>query len=151
MSLEKYTLPVSLIAELYKDALVSDVQLHQSSYPGHPGTGAIKKNIVIVLREGNTVYLDKILKACRLDRNDVALEKPGSLHYKELMKQYHCKIIILFGVAPAELQLPVDFPLFQLQPFNGVTYLYAPSLQETEQDKPKREKLWLSMKRLFNL
>ncbi len=59
--------------------------------------------------------------------------------------------MILFGVPPLSIDLPINFPPFQLQAFNKRTYLYSPALAELEQDKALKGKLWGCLKTLFEI
>jgi hypothetical protein len=58
---------------------------------------------------------------------------------------------LLFDTSPAAISLPMSFPYYQLQSFAGSTFLYAPSLKELENDRVEKSKLWVCLKRLFNL
>ncbi|MBK9568854.1 MAG: hypothetical protein IPO53_02260 [Chitinophagaceae bacterium] len=52
---------------------------------------------------------------------------------------------------PAAFGLPMHFPHYQIQAFAGNSFLYAPSLKELENDRVEKSKLWVCLKRLFNL
>jgi hypothetical protein len=57
--------------------------------------------------------------------------------------------VLLFGIDPAGIGLPINFPQFQLQHFNKRSYLHAPTLAELEKDKEAKKQLWGSLKKLF--
>ena len=71
--------------------------------------------------------------------------------YKELVTFFKSKIVLLFAVEPVSFGLPMIFPHFQIQPFAGNSFLFSPSLKELENDKILKSKLWVCLKRLFNL
>jgi hypothetical protein len=47
--------------------------------------------------------------------------------------------------------LPLNFPHYQIQPFANCSFLYTPSLSEVETDKVQKSKLWVALRRLFNI
>jgi hypothetical protein len=152
--LKDYRMPASVIAALYRNVLVNIEPASIQNEPKKEESDPGQKEILIIVNERKDDYMFKILHACRIEDSKIARVVLGgdeTSNYKDLMKRYACRIMILFGVPPVKIQLPVDFPAFQLQPFNGVTYLWGPSLGELEPDKTAREKLWQSMKRLFNI
>ena len=124
--------------------------------------GNNRKNILVIVRSADAVHLpDKeldfltmMLTACKLGLDDVAIlnlnNHPGA-SYKELIAYFKSKIVWLFAVDPASFGLPMNFPHFQLQAFAGNTFLFSPSLEELENDKVLKSKLWVCFKRLFNL
>ena len=70
---------------------------------------------------------------------------------RNLLTFFKSKIVLLFAVEPASFGLPMSFPHFQIQPFAGNSFLFSPSLKELENDKMLKSKLWVCLKRLFNL
>jgi len=45
----------------------------------------------------------------------------------------------------------MNFPHFQQQKFTGITFLFSPSLNELENDKLLKSKLWICLKQIFNI
>lgn len=124
--------------------------------------GNNRKNILILVRSTDAVFLpDKqldfltsMLSACKLSMDDVAIiniNKYPDSSYKELLPVFKSKIVLLFDIDPASIGLPLNFPHFQLQPFANTTFLYSPSMDDLENDRLLKSKLWVSFKRLFNL
>ena len=70
-----------------------------------------------------------------------------------LKQQLQPKYVLLFGVEPGVIQLPISFPAFKEQPYAGSTYLFTPSLnqlnQENDEAKQQKRKLWDCLKRMF--
>lgn len=99
-------------------------------------------------------FLTGILTACKLSLEDVAIlnlqQYPGT-SYKNLIGFFQCSRMLLFGKEPGSVSLPVDFPSFQLQSFNGCTYHWCPSLDELEKERTLKMKLWNNLKQLFQL
>lgn len=180
MALNTIELPPILIAELYGSALTDPSSpqavgkelkepVYENSAP-EPETGEIKwkilgnntRNILVLVREPEHVFLSDtdlafltgILSACRLSMEEVALVNLNNhpeLAVTTLIRDLKSRIVLSFDLEPASLGLPVNFPHYQLQPFSGTTYLYSPSLKMLEKDKVEKSKLWVCLKRLFNL
>jgi hypothetical protein len=72
-----------------------------------------------------------------------------------LIKQLQPKQVIMFGIEPTELKLPLSFPQFKLQEYALCTYLYVPSLDslnnESEEGKLLKTKLWICLKSMFEV
>jgi hypothetical protein len=69
--------------------------------------------------------------------------------YQELNSTLSPKNIIAFGLTPKDIALPMLFPAFQIQSFENVKYTIAPLLEEIEQDKSLKMKLWGTLQQLF--
>lgn len=181
MSLNDIHLPLIAIADLYKTVLIQNVQTSEkkNTIEGkkikkqlEPAEikeigsihflGNNKKQITIIVNYKDTVhlpddrlaFLTSILTACKLNFDDIALINFSGLPdmgYKDLLKTVPSKSVLFFGIEPKVLSLPLNFPNFQVQPFDGINFLTSPSLDEIEKDKSKKEKLWLSLKKIFNL
>ena len=126
------------------------------------GSVKIKKSILLVVDYEESVhipdehlsFLTTILNACKLSLADIALiniKRQPSKEYKAALDEFHSRIVILFDLEPAAFGLPMNFPFFQIQPFANCSFLYSPSLAELEKDKVQKSKLWVTLKRLFNI
>lgn len=99
-------------------------------------------------------FLTGILNACKLSMADVAilnLHHYPDAGYKQLLAFFGSTKMLLFGQEPGRIGLPLDFPAFQLQAFNGCTYHWSPSLNELENERQLKTKLWNNLKLLFQL
>ena len=155
------------IADLYKNNLVEfsgdnppallPVDPVQWKYLGEN-----KKNVLIVINDADAVHIaDKqlsflinLLNACKLSLGDIAVLNfyPYSAKdFNNIISYFKAKSVFLFGVEPAEFGMPVLFPHFQVQSYKESTYLFSPSLRETEPDKILKSKLWVCLKKIFNL
>lgn len=106
------------------------------------------------LPDGQLGFLMKLLGACQLTIADVAvvnIAHDAGFNHLYFQQAVPAQSIISFGVKPAQLKLPLDFPAYQLQRFQQQTYLHAPSLTELENDKDEKLKLWTALKTLFQL
>lgn len=173
MNINDIKLTPELVAELYRSSLIE--MGGNSANPVPPGKneepasvsgwkwlGDNKKNILIIVQYPDAIHLpDKeldfltaMLAACKIGLADVAIvnlnNHPGT-SYKELTAFFKSKIVLLFDTEPSAFGLPMNFPHYQLQAFANATFLYSPSLSELENDKVQKSKLWVCLKRLFNL
>lgn len=177
MDLNDLHLPPAALAGLYGKTLIASTEekapvqrpvapkaeaVAEEKAPAWKSLGNNQQQILILVQHPEAVFvtdeemkfLTGVLTACKLSMADVALvnlhHSPGS-SYKELTGFFKSRIVLLFDIAPDSLGLPLRFPHYQLQAFAGNTFLYAPSLSYLEKDKVEKSKLWVSLKRLFNL
>lgn len=178
MDLNNIDLPTSLVVDLYCSSLISTkeiaiekkivkeisnpvVQKIESNAPWK-SLGNNQKNILVIVNNKEVVHLPDnefsflggILGACKLSVADVAivnLNNHPEATYKELTSYFKSKVVFLFDAEPAAFGLPMSFPHYQIQAFAANSFLYAPSLKDLEDDKGEKSKLWVCLKRLFNL
>ena len=161
MSLDKIELPAFIIQDLFQKNL-TDIREYKKDIeePGRltfMGGNAAGITILVnnpgerFLTNKQQTFLTGILNACKLRSEDVAIVNLAdlSLTYTEISEALTPKIILLFGVLPDAIQLPFMIPHFQKQLYNEQVYLSAPSLDEVENNKELKQKLWVSLKQLF--
>ena len=177
MDLNNIDLPASVITSLYHSSLVDLPGTITGPEPAPvviektPETNEVsevkwlgenRKNILIIVNHTGSTYLpDKelefltgILGACKFGIADVAivnLSNSPATDYKKLLGLLKSKTVLLFGVEPSAFGLPINFPHFQLQAFANNTFLSSPCLDELETDKLMKSKLWVCLKRLYNI
>ncbi len=168
MSLDNIQLPSIVIEGLFKNSLVvlnnSESKDVPASEPKNDISflGSNKKNITIVVWDDDAIYLAEesltfligILGACKLTMEDVALvnaAKNNTISYQEIQKYLQAEKLLLFGVTPEQLQLPLTFPQYQIQKFDGGQYLTAPALLHLAQNKNEKTKLWNCLKQFFSI
>lgn len=177
MDLNNITLPPVIIADLYKNILVDDIEtanggeaLQNSVKNEMPNEilsqnsnlkflGQNDKHISIIVNYADTVYLPdaqlsfltNILKACKINLGDVAVinSTTYALNDATIREKLSPRVVLLFDVTPAALALPVSFPFFQVQAFDGCTYLSAPPLHELEDNKTLKTQLWNCLQKIF--
>jgi hypothetical protein len=139
-----------------------DVKVGNIGNNGWKNLGENKKNILLVVDYKKATYLpDKqlsflvaILGACKLSLADVAILNVATCpdgSYDKVFDHFKSRTMVLFGKTPSEFAMPVDFPEFQVQVFNNCTFLHTPTLENLESDKILKSKLWVCLKRLFDL
>jgi len=179
MSLNNVKLDPFLLAEMYKDVLVEDHEpgpQHTGPYPekkqplvtksGHEESwkylGDFKKKILFIVHYERAVFipddqlnfLTTILSACKLSLADIAIlnlaNAPSGI-YKHIQKKFKSNVAILIGITPEKLEMPINFPDFQVQPFDSCTFLSAPGIEQMENDKLLKSKLWVSLRKIFGV
>jgi hypothetical protein len=133
--------------------------------PGIPFLGENKKQVVIIVRDEEAVYLrdewldflSSILGACKLNLGDSAIinHAKTDFTFSELSAQLTPEFLILFEEPAQDMQLPVTLSYYQVQQYNHCSFLLSPSLQSMEGNdqaaKLEKSKLWLSLKKMFGI
>lgn len=161
MSLNHIQLKSSLLADLYKNSLIETSTISVSEATQLKYFGNNQKNILIIvshqtvpfLPDEELSFLTNVLAACKLSMADVGIVNNHGAEQNDLQNLINAeaKQVLLFGVEPLAIGLPINFPPFQLQPFNNRTYLHAPELSEVEDDKTLKSRLWSALKVLFGI
>lgn len=159
------------IASLYKNSLVEITSEKVVVQPSsgkeiHAGelkyVGENKKKILVVVRYADEIdipekqlsFLTKLLAACNLDLADVAVLNfygHKSSEFNDIFSSFKSKVVLLFDVEPGEFGLPMIFPQFQVQGYKDAMFVSSPSLETIEPDKSLKGKLWVCLKKIFNL
>lgn len=166
MSLDNIQLPASIIADLYNKSLY-DLNPYE---PEQISTAADNisflgdniKRIAILVNDKEAIYLPDdqlsfllgILTACKLTMADVAiinLDKNKLCTYKEITNSLKSETVLLFGLNPDTVSLPLQFPPYQIQQFNNQIYLSSVSLSQLQTDKAEKTKLWNCLKKIFSI
>ncbi len=178
MSLNNIQLTPFLTAAMYKDELVettdpdrqfADKNQQQEKIIDSTQVkkswnilGDFQKNILFIVRYENALhipdeqlnFLTGMLTACKLSVADIGIlnlsNAPSSLH-KNVHGKFPAATTILFGVSPKQFEMPIDFPEFQVQPFNNCTFLFVPAVEEISNDKLLKSKLWVSLRKIFGV
>lgn len=121
--------------------------------------GENKKNILFLVNEVDYTYLpdnememlSNLIIACKLSMSDIALVNYhyNQYQYPQFNHYFKAKIILLFGVSPAALDLPFTIPFFQIQNFQQQSFLTAPALADFLENKNLKKDLWISLQKLF--
>jgi hypothetical protein len=127
--------------------------------------GNNRRNVAIIvdspgtpfLPDNQLSFLTKILEACRMNIGDIAIVNAATapVAIAGLRQQLDPTAVLLFGLEPVAIKLPINFPVFRLQPYDACTYLSAPALSElvqnSDESKLLKSKLWVCLKTLFNV
>ena len=172
MSLNSIKFEPADIALLFKNSLVeinaeqqvlkqTKIEIEQLT-TGFKYLGENKKKILVVARNADAVhipdkqlsFLTKLLAACNLNLADVAVfnfQDHNSSEFNEILNFFKPKVVLLFDVEPGEFGLPMIFPQFQVQCYTDAVFVSSPSLDVIEPDKSLKGKLWVCLKKIFNL
>ncbi len=164
MGLDNIQLPPIALQELYKYSLI-DLQndpktVEKASVKQFCTLGNNKNHILILVESTETLYLPDdqlnflmgILAACNLTMEDVAIlniKKNTGVTYKTVTNELKSEKLFLFGVTPGQIELPLDFPNYQVQSYNHQLYLTAPSLVHFHDNKVEKTRLWNCLKQIF--
>ena len=150
-----------MVASLYDHTLVEEVGSNAGFSVEYIGKN--RSHILVIVSKGDAAFTDEeelqflssVLSACKLSLDDIAIVNaanlPAGADYLSLLRFFESRHILLFDVAPQTIDLPFNFPHFQLQQFDQHTYLSAPALKEIKMEKDLKTKLWSSLKMLFNI
>jgi hypothetical protein len=166
MRLDNILLPDMVLQGLYSKSLY-DLETNKSALDDiQPGSisflGNNLKKITILVKSETAIYLPDdelnfllgILTACKLSMADIALvniAKNPDLVYSLLAEQLKAEKVFLFGLNAATIELPLQFPHYQVQPFNNQVYLSSVSLSEMQANKEEKMKLWACLKKIFSI
>lgn len=179
MALNNIRLNSTLLTELFKHSLVESTESSPKKSPSGASKkaeiinsnsattewkylGEYRKNILLIVRYPDTTYLPdvqlnfltSVLGACKLSLADVAIlnisHAPSGL-YKDVQGKFKSTTSILLGIAPQEFEMPLNFPEFQVQPFNHCTFLHTPVLEKLETDKVLKSKFWVCLRKIFGV
>lgn len=146
-----------VLADLFKETFLVDLSEPKQDNEQTP-TPVLLEVLVFHHHENNSLpsnqhtLLEAILSACKLNTAQVKIVGKSEINATPLpvlLDNHQPKKIILFGVDPASIGLPIHFPVFQIQSYQQVQFLHAPSLPELENDKQLKISLWQKLKQLF--
>jgi hypothetical protein len=169
---EKTILPGFLMADLYRNNLVIIDHGGQNveEKPSAPANrqwwlGSNLQKITLLVNEKDTVFvgeaslqfLSAILGACKRNLGDVAIVNMlnEAVTYPTIKEALQPQTLILFGVTAREAGLPFAIPHYQVQQYDSCNILLAPALTamlgDSQEAKLEKSKLWLCLKKMFNL
>jgi hypothetical protein len=174
MSLNEIQLHGKLLHDLYRDVLISELtdvgKLENQAIANENSTGKIrslgknKKNYCFVVSYPKETFLPddkmevliKIMQASRLSMDDIALLNTAGvdLTIEAIRQQFEPLKMVLLGVNPADIRLPIQFPAYKPQSYAGCTYVYADSLDEMDNSTNGRKikgNLWAALKDMFGV
>ena len=107
------------------------------------------------LSDAELELLGKMLQAIKLSFADIAIINIANQTCKWEIVQgiLPAKQVILFGVEPTSIQIPVRFPDFRVQKWNGISFLFSPSLAQINHPSPNqvmyKKELWKALQEMF--
>jgi hypothetical protein len=175
MNDDKIRLPGFLIADLFKNSLVimddeagtekKTPKTERQSIGREWFLGSNLQKITILVSAKEAVYLaedslqflSSILGACKLNLGDVAIvnQHTNDVDYSLLKEKLSPAFLLLFGVTAQQVKLPFTIPDYQVQKYDNCQILLSPPLTtmlgNTQEAKLEKSKLWLCLKKMFNV
>lgn len=130
--------------------------------PTFKSLGNNQKNVLIGvhytdsthLPDAQLDFLTNLLKACKLGLGDVAIINTNNysgVDYSQILEHFKTKVVMLFGMTAQEFGFPFEIPEYQVQQFAGRTVIHSPALHGMQDNKTEKGKLWMALKKVFNL
>ena len=166
MSLDNINLPPLVLQQLFTHTLIeaknNPTVDSKSTEKPFLTLGNNQKKVLILVESEETLYLPDnqlnfllgILAACNLTMEDVAIlniKKNPSVNYQRITDELKSEKVFLFGLQPDQIELPVNFPTYQIQKFNNQVYLAAPALSNFHENKAEKTRLWICLQQIFNI
>ena len=126
--------------------------------------GNFEKNILVLVNDKTSLHLadpelellGKMLQALKLSFADIAILNIATqeCHWEMIYKQLPTKRVVLFGVEPTDIKIPVRFPHFRVQRWSEISFLYSPALAEinspSENQVIYKKELWKALQEMFS-
>ena len=166
MSLDNINLPPLVLQQLFTHTLIeaknNPTVDSKSTEKPFLTLGNNQKKVLILVESEETLYLPDnqlnfllgILAACNLTMEDVVIlniKKNPSVNYQRITDELKSEKVFLFGLLPDQIELPVNFPTYQIQKFNNQVYLAAPALSNFHDNKAEKTRLWICLQQIFNI
>jgi hypothetical protein len=177
MGINNLQLSPELIAALYPESLVagndpSPVKKAQKTenpvhFPArpYPYLGKNMRQVTFLVNysagdfmpDGEFIFLQKMLAACKYGMDDVALVNTAKISYDfaELRIQFQPRIIFLWGITPQSVSLKPDLPDFSISTLDGILVVPVLSPDLMTGNSPQgiefKQRLWTCLKKLFSL
>jgi|1048.fasta_scaffold27938_4 hypothetical protein len=155
---ERIFLPSAILSGMYKDVLIAEkrtISQLDSSLPVKVRSIVLTHGEALKKSDQQYVFLQNILKACKIEPTEIALLSDGDNAVagglSSLNLKYSTPVILLFGLTPTVLSLPIHFPAFQVQTYQDCKFMWAPGLDEIAADKSLKVTLWQCLQKIFGL
>ena len=109
------------------------------------------------LPEHHLVFLTRLLSACRLSADDIALVNQASdaVQFDRLTGQLHPQILLLFGVPATAIGLSPALAFFENREMDACDVYAFPSLDEINREgadaQGMKKQLWAILKTIFGI
>ncbi|MFT3903290.1 MAG: hypothetical protein QM727_08950 [Niabella sp.] len=124
--------------------------------------GANQKQVLVVVHYTDHVhlpddmmaFLTNMLNACKLMPTDVVIINTNNytgIGHEDILQHFQSRSVLLFGMGTAAFGFPFEVPAYQVQTFAQYIVIQAPSLNELQNDKTAKAKLWAGLKKIFNV
>ncbi len=161
MGINHIRLSAELIGMLYPETLVAE----KDPDTGYPFLGKNHLSICFLVSypddefipDDQLVFLQKILTACKLSLNDIALinTKRTPVEFPVLKTMFRPRIIFFWGTVSPITGSTLNFPDMTISTWENIRILPVMQAELMSRDDPRglelKKNLWISLKKLFNL
>jgi hypothetical protein len=177
MGINQIRLSAESIAALYPEALVAEKDTDQpvnnfktglTQNKKDPGYSWLGKNLLSIcflvnypdvdfIPDDQLVFLQKILTACKISLNDIALinTNRAPVEWQVLKTSFQPGIVFFWGDPPVITGLKQNFPDMTISTWENIQILPVMQSELMSRDNPRgldlKRNLWISLKKLFNL
>jgi len=175
MGFENIFLPKSIIADLYKNNLVELITIESRISIAKGGIGSHQKdslqflggnlkNILLLvhypanehLPDKQLDFLNRILKACNLKLEDIAIINTARQQANESdINKLNIRSILIFGDCISPILNNITATIFIPVHADGITIFTSPSLDKldlpTKESKDLKNQFWVSLQQFFRL
>lgn len=166
MTIDNIHLSDFLCQNLFKNNLIGEEEVlkipEKAEKTKIQHLGLNQKRILFLVNNPDNKYLEdaememltNLLTACKLSVADIALVNYAHcapVTYDELITEFNCGKLLVFGISTGDLKLPFNVPDFQIQKFQQQIYLFNPTMNAILNDVHLKKNLWNSLKKLFSI
>lgn len=123
--------------------------------------GNNNKKVLLLINNPNQPFMEdadleftgKWLGAISHTLADVAIVNMANVNgkFKDWSTAFSPKTVLAFGMKSDILDIPLQFPLYQVQKYNEVNYLVADDLHKISSDASVKKQFWACLKTAFSL
>jgi hypothetical protein len=160
MGIENLRLNPLTIGFLYeKDlVLISKKGLHEKTTEKQY-LGLNRQKISIIVAEKDSVFIKendleilvRMLNACKMTLEDVAIVNTmhQPINWNNIKNITQPAKLLFFGVGSSEFGMPIRFPEYHIQQYDGLQCLISDSLENISRNQLLKSKLWICLQNLF--
>lgn len=155
--LDQVVLSSELCERLYKTGIVNLEPPVKKADPSIPMEGGNHKHVLFVydarLKREDEELLNNLLKACRLELNDVALInfREQEISIEEILNRLEIEKAVLFGIPALSIKLPLEDAEEKLLKLDDRLFLKTAPLGALHRNVEKKKALWVALKKMFDL
>ncbi len=165
MSLDNIQLQPNMLASLFNNSLIDLKEKQQATEIAKQSSlaylGKNEKQIAVIVNKQGFAYLPEneltllleIMQACKNTMQDIAIVNIDgkTITHEFIDEAVGYEKMLLFGVATAQLNLPMQIPNYQVQSYGGKTYIASPDLSMLDANRDEKKLLWAGLKKMFGL
>ena len=117
----------------------------------------ISQNDSLVISKEWSTFLSSVLAACKFSLDDVVIIniQKKTINYTQIVQKFNSKYLLAFDVEPSLLGIPASIPTYDIRVDNNCAIIFSDSIAQmlgnTADAKQVKMKLWICLKKLFNV